>query len=131
MKPRQWRVSAGEMPEKNEPRTAAFITGYHQSTQPADGKWTTAPWRTPWVCWRSPAPAAHDLILVEVGGKHPWQMPICGQHEEAEVQGDRIKGPKSELTNRPCGSRAPHLITLLCSLSQVLGKIVCVCMCPG
>ena len=51
------------------------------------------------VYWRSPAPAAHDLILVEVGGKHPGQMPICGQHEETEVQGDRINSPNSELTN--------------------------------
>ena len=24
--------------------------------------------------------SAHDLILVEVDGKHPWQVPICSWH---------------------------------------------------
>ena len=28
-------------------------------------------------CWSSAAAAAHDLILVEVDGKHPGQVPIC------------------------------------------------------
>ena len=28
-------------------------------------------------CWRSAAAAAHDLILVEVDGKHSWQVPVC------------------------------------------------------
>ena len=28
-------------------------------------------------CWRSAAAVAHDLILVEADGKHPWQVPIC------------------------------------------------------
>ena len=29
-------------------------------------------------CWRSAAAVAHDLILVEVDGKHPRQVPIRG-----------------------------------------------------
>ena len=29
-------------------------------------------------CWRSATTVACDLILAEVDGKHPWQMPICG-----------------------------------------------------
>ena len=29
-------------------------------------------------CWRSATSVACDLILAEVDGKHPWQMPICG-----------------------------------------------------
>ena len=28
-------------------------------------------------CWRSAAAAAHDLILAEVDGKYPCQVPIC------------------------------------------------------
>ena len=29
-------------------------------------------------CWKSATIAAHDLILVEVDGKHLWQVPACG-----------------------------------------------------
>ena len=29
-------------------------------------------------CWRSATAVACDVILAEVDGKHPWQMPICG-----------------------------------------------------
>ena len=29
------------------------------------------------ACGRSASAAAHDLILVEAGGKGPWQVPIC------------------------------------------------------
>ena len=28
-------------------------------------------------CWK---PAAHDLILVEVDDKYPWEVPICSWH---------------------------------------------------
>ena len=31
-------------------------------------------------CWRSAAALAHDLILVEVDGEHPGQVPICTWH---------------------------------------------------
>ena len=31
-------------------------------------------------CWRSSAAAAHDLILVELDGKCPWEVPICSWH---------------------------------------------------
>ena len=35
------------------------------------------PWTSSGACWRSVAAAAHDLILVEIDGKHPCQVPIC------------------------------------------------------
>ena len=28
-------------------------------------------------CWKSASAAAHDLILIEIDGKGPWQVPIC------------------------------------------------------
>ena len=31
-------------------------------------------------CWRLTATAAHDLILVEVDGKCPWQVSVCNWH---------------------------------------------------
>ena len=30
--------------------------------------------------WRSATAAAHNVILVEVDGKCPWEMPICNWH---------------------------------------------------
>ena len=33
-------------------------------------------------CWRSATAVACDVILAEVDGKHPWQVPICGGQAE-------------------------------------------------
>ena len=38
------------------------------------------PWTLLGGCWRSAATAAHDLIIVEVDGKCPWQVSICSWH---------------------------------------------------
>lgn len=35
------------------------------------------PWTSFRGCWKS---AAHNLILVEVDDKHPWEVPICSWH---------------------------------------------------
>ena len=37
-------------------------------------------------CWRSAAAEAHDLILVEIEGKQPWQLPIGGWQTSLELQ---------------------------------------------
>ena len=40
------------------------------------------PWTPFWGYWKSAAAAAHNLILVELDGKCPWQMPICSWYEQ-------------------------------------------------
>ena len=56
------------------------------------------PWTLFSGCWRSAAAAAHDLILVEVGGKHPWQVPICSWQHSAWVWNHR-NGPWTVTTS--------------------------------
>ena len=43
------------------------------------------PWTSFWGFWKPATAAAHNLILVEVDGKCPCQVPICSRHIKSRV----------------------------------------------
>ena len=60
------------------------------------------PWTPFRGCWRSAAAAAHDLILVELDSKHPWQVPICNWDICYRVRTRSTPCTRDQLTERRC-----------------------------
>ena len=63
--------------------------------------------------WRSAAAVAHDLILVQVDSKCPWQVPICGWHLQGPDLGSRLW-----CTLSPLAGLSPP--SSLCSSDEVM-----------